>query len=467
MISARPTALLVDDDASLCDLIGLWLDRAGYSVQVHHDGSSMLNALGWTLPDVICLDLGLPDANGMELLSRLRRQNPHLPIIILTADDAVDSVVRAMQSGAYDYLPKPVNETKLLTTVRNAVDHHKLSTRVADLEIRDRTAYRGIHGASAAMSTLFQTIERVAARDVSILINGESGSGKELVARALHDASGRRDGPFVAVNCAAFPPTLIEAELFGHEKGAFTGASARRAGCFERADGGTIFLDEVAELDLAVQAKLLRVLQERSFCRVGGMKEVKSDFRLLAATHRQLSEAVARGQFREDLYYRVAVFELFVPSLRSRQEDIALLARHFLEQFQHDHDEPLRLSPEALDALKAYSWPGNVRELQNTIQHAAVMAADPMIGLDDLPARVLGPAIQPAISGVMTPSPLPQPPNHSPLPATTLENIERQAIIEALERHRGNVSAAQRQLGIGRTTLYRKLKKFNITLDRG
>ncbi|MFN3198310.1 MAG: sigma-54-dependent transcriptional regulator [Bradymonadia bacterium] len=466
MGTLKPTALLVDDDTFLCELISRWLARAGYAVEVHHDGSSMLNALGWTLPDVICLDLGLPDADGLELLERLRRQNPTLPIIILTADDTVDSVVRAMQSGAYDYLPKPVDETKLLTAVRNAVDHHKLATRLADLEAQDRTTYRGIHGASAIMRSLFKTIERVAARDVSILIHGESGSGKELVARALHEASGRRDGPFVAVNCAAFPPSLIEAELFGHEKGAFTGATHRRAGCFERADGGTIFLDEVAELDLSVQAKLLRVLQERAFCRVGGVKEIRSDFRLLTATHKHLSQAVVAGEFREDLFYRVAVFEMQVPSLKDRVEDVALLAHHFLEQFSlHDQTEPLRLSAEALEALKRYPWPGNVRELQNAIQHAAVMSSGGTITLKDLPHRVRG--LSSGLGTVITPSPLPAEPSHTPLPATTLEEIERQAIIEALDRHRGNVSAAQRQLGIGRTTLYRKMKKFNIELDRG
>ena len=450
--------LVIDDDPSFAVLIERHLRSGDFEVEMAGTAAEALARLKEVTPAAILLDMSLPDVAGLELLEIFRQRMRHVPVVMVTADESVQSVVAAMQIGAFDYLTKPIDRTHLMTTLRNAIEREQLSARVEQLEREVGGGYPGIHGASASMREMFRRMDRLAATDVTALVRGESGTGKELVARAIHDASGRAAGRFVAVNCAAIPETLQEAHLFGHEKGAFTGADRQRPGTFEQADGGTLLLDEIAELSPAAQAKLLRAIQERRFRRVGGDREIEADFRLLAATHRDLGAAVADGSFREDLFYRVAVFELDVPPLRERPGDIAVLAMKFIHDFAADLGvDEVRLSEGALSALEAHTWPGNVRELQNAIQHALVVADNQCIELQDLPPRVrrTGPPLGPeSVAEAPAGEPEPEP--------RTLQDVEARAIRDALDRCGGNASAAIRELGIGRATFYRKLKKYGL-----
>ncbi len=478
--------VVVDDDRNLCDLVERFLDVAGHEVAVFHDGESFLASLGATMPDAICLDLSMPGIGGLDTLQVIKERHQNLPVIILTADHTVDSVVAAMKRGAYDYLVKPIDRTKLVTTVRNAVERYRMSMRLMQLEREvGGEGYANIVGSSAAMKELYRQMDRVAASDITILIHGESGTGKELVAQAIYEASGRKSGPFVALNCAAIPETLQESEIFGHEKGAFTGAVARHIGKFEQANGGCLFMDEVAELSLSLQAKLLRAIQEKRFHRVGGSTLVHSDFRLIAATHRNLLSMVNRSEFREDLYFRIAVFELEVPPLRDREDDVVLLADRFLDRYKTGGTKGElrpRLSNDVIDLLRAYHWPGNVRELENIMQRCLLIAKGGLVLPEDLPPRLRAPAAADDASPAreapaaiekdpvpMDPPPRreaaamdPPPQRSSRLETLDLEELERRAIQQALEEAGGNLSQVVRLLGIGRTTLYRKLKSHRL-----
>ena len=458
---APPTILVVDDDADIRALLRRWLTLDGFRVECVDSGEAALQSLTRMLPDAVCLDLELPGWSGNETLARIKAQNPRLPVLILTANGAIETVVTAMRSGAWDYLVKPIERLRLTTTLHNAVDHSRMSVQVAQLEreVSGRAA-DGMVGDSLPMRALLRQIDRVAPTSITVLIRGESGTGKELIARAIHEGSARRDAPYVALNCAAVPETLQESELFGHEKGAFTGAAARHQGRFEQAHQGTLFLDEVAELSLSLQAKLLRVLQERRFHRVGGGREVTSDFRLVAASHRDLSAEVAAGRFREDLYFRLAVFELDVPPLRARGRDVITIAESFLASF--GAGSARTLSADARRALQAYRWPGNVRELRNAIERASIVASGSEIQLEDLPPRIWQQTAESAeraapastvtrvAEAAVTPS------------GETLDDLERVAILDVLRKTQGNRTEAGRRLGIGRSTLYRKLKKYGI-----
>lgn len=486
-MTARRSGLLflVDDDPLLSDLLAETLRGEGFAVSTFESGESCLQAMQEAVPNCVLLDLQMPGLGGQATLERITKLHRHLPVIVLTMDRDVSTVVNVIKQGAYDFLPKPVESSKLITTVANAVEKHTLSLRVAQLERQHEThGFPGLVGSSPRMQALVREIERVAATDITIHVHGESGTGKELIARAVHENSGRRDKAFVALNCAALTESIQESELFGHEKGAFTGAVARKEGRFEAVNGGTLFLDEVAELSLGTQAKLLRVLQERKIQRVGGLQEVPVDFRLLTATHRDLAEAVRKGTFREDLYFRIVVYELEVPPLRERDADLVVLAEHFVNL----HGPRLinkrpRLSPGALASLLQHTWPGNVRELENAVQRALVSCDGETILPGDLPRRTTESTAAPAPSAVTTaPSTAPAatlPPlaapelprevaSTAPVPppasaaAATLEEAERAQIVAALERCRGNRSLAARQLGIGRTTLYRKLKDYGL-----
>ncbi|MBO6939106.1 MAG: sigma-54-dependent Fis family transcriptional regulator [Deltaproteobacteria bacterium] len=440
------TIVVVEDDIDQRTLVSRWLEQEGHDVEPVETAEQLVEILATSVPDCVCLDLELPGMTGMEALSRLRATHPQLPVIIVTAEREVDVVVDAMQSGAYDFLPKPLDKLKLLTIVNRALEKVRMSRRIQELERGSADEYAGMIGRHATMRALFREVERVAATDVTVLVHGESGTGKELVARALHSQGARATKPFVAINCAAIPESLQESELFGHERGAFTGATDRRQGRFEEADGGTLFLDEIAELSLPAQAKLLRVLQERTFRRVGGDRDLRSDFRLVAASHQNLLERVAERTFREDLFFRVAVFELDVPPLRERGKDVELLSRFFLRH----HD--LELQEDARSLLTAYDWPGNVRELENAIRRAVVVAREGVIAAADFPKR-----IRAALSG----NPRPNAPV-SDGDGGTMEDLERAALADALQRHGGNVAEVVRELGIGRTTVYRKLKKYGL-----
>ena len=433
--------VVVDDDIDHLALMSHWLEAAGYDVDPVDSAEALQTVLATAVPDCVCLDLDLPGVTGMEMLERLRHSHPQLPVIMVTAEREVDVVVRAMQQGAYDYLSKPLTQLRLTTSVKRAVERASLDRQVLELGRTDADVYARMVGRHPSMRALFREIERVAASDVTVLVHGESGTGKELVARALHDEGARAKKPFVALNCAAIPENLQESELFGHERGAFTGAVERRTGRFEEADGGTLFLDEIAELSLPAQAKLLRVLQERTFSRVGGAKSIASDFRLVAASHRNLMEAVNEGRFREDLFFRVAVFEIDVPPLRERGDDVVLIARRFLAE------SGLELAPDALELLRGYPWPGNVRELENAVQRALVVAKEGVVPAGDFPSRIRGTTSS----------------RQRPLrTAGTIESLEKVALGDALERHGGDIAKVVAELGISRSTVYRKLKKYGL-----
>jgi DNA-binding NtrC family response regulator len=494
---APASILVVDDDETVADVLNHWLSAAGFEAAVAPDGETALVSLGRVLPDVVVLDLSLPGLGGLEVLVRIKSAMPRLPIIILTGTSDVETVVAAMQRGAHDFLTKPVDKQKLLSTVGRAVDHYRLSERVAELQrIDGGDGFPGIVGRSTAMRQLFRQMERVAASDVTVLVRGESGTGKELVARALHDHSARKKGPFVAINCAAIPESLQESELFGHEKGAFTGASARHSGRFEQAQGGTLFLDEIGEIAPSLQAKLLRVFQERRFHRVGGTQEVQVDVRIVAATHRDLLAEVEAGRFREDLYFRVAVFELEVPPLRDREGDLPVLVGHLLRDLEKKHHKPeLVLEPQTLGLLATYGWPGNVRELQNALERAVVIAMDGVICPEDLPRRIAerretrrpasaATGVDPGQGRGGVENPITagtevrdgdareahaEPPEgvgrEAARTPTKMIELERQAIVQALADSRGNVSEACRLLGIPRTTMYRKLRRHGLRAE--
>jgi len=436
----------VDDEAQIGKIIGRWTQDTGIQTTHFTSGEACLAALPNGLPDVVLLDLRMPGLSGLETLERLTEARPEVSVIMATGEADTDTVVRAMRAGAIDYLVKPLEKTRLLTTLEKTFELIDLRAEVDVLSMKGPT-FAGMLGESAAMKQLFRAIRRVAPSGVSVLVLGESGTGKELVAQALHSHSERKGAPLVAVNCAAIPASLQESELFGHERGSFTGAVAKRVGRFEEADGGTLFLDEVAELSPELQAKLLRVLQERSFRRVGGTNELRSDFRLLAATHRDLFALVGQGQFREDLYYRLAVFEIETPALRDRGSDVALLANAFIAELSTKlrRDAPI-LSKDAKAALVAHRWPGNVRELRNAMQYAVTLCTGATIELEHLPPRMLGAPIAAQTSGR--------------LPLLALGDLERLAIEQALEQTEGRVGEAAEILGINRTTLYRKLKQL-------
>lgn len=469
--SSEGLVLVGDDDPQLRRLVARSLERSGYQVKSYPTGEDCLAALSHVLPDAVCLDLDMPGLGGLETLKRIRARHRLLPVIILTGDSAVDSVVAAMLEGAYDYVVKPIDFTALTTRIRNAVDRGRMSVRLLELEREARDhGYAGIIARSEVMRKLFGRMDRVAARDATVLIQGESGTGKELVARGIHLESGRASGPFVALNCAAITETLQESELFGHEKGSFTDATEQRKGRFEQADQGTLFLDEIGELSLSLQAKLLRVIQERSFHRIGGAGEVSSDFRLVAATHRDLRGLVDAGRFRHDLYFRVAVLELEVPPLREREGDVVLLCEYFLAQLNEKCGTELSFASEALGVLESFEWPGNVRQLANVIEQAAVFCDDDVITLDDLPDEITRTGLQ---VGLRPAEPSRAADKSGSPPGSTeivngraggfkLESLEKTMILQALEAAKGNVPSASRLLGISRPTLYRKLKKYGI-----
>lgn len=488
---ARPVVTLVDDDQDLRALIAGWLSEAGMRSVEFPDAESFLDSLDTTVSGIVCLDLGLPGMSGRQALEAVRRQHPGVPVLMLTADASTQSVVDAIHGGACDYLTKPVDRDRLLSSIQRALRSSEERQQAQIHDSVEEVSYAGVIGGSPRMRELFRQVDRVASRDISVLIRGESGTGKELIARAIHENSRRAGGPFVAINCAAIPESLQDSELFGHERGSFTGAHKTRAGCFERADGGTLFLDEVAELSLAVQAKLLRVLQERRFDRVGGIRTLESDFRLITATHRRLRDMIEANRFREDLYFRIVVFEIELPPLRMRDGDLRLLVPRLLEDVSASLEAgPLRLSPRAMDALERYSFPGNVRELENILQSAGVLATGEEIDVHDLPVRVRGgtpvpggaPSLSvapadwgPAASSVpqapstRAPQTLAEQPMHrgsepqaiEDLPLT-LADLERWAVKRTLRDKDGRLTETARALGIGRTTLYRKLEKYGL-----
>ncbi|NOZ57901.1 MAG: sigma-54-dependent Fis family transcriptional regulator [Calditrichaeota bacterium] len=460
-----PRVLLIDDERDFTALAEDILTQGGWQVTRAHSGYEALQLLSLTRFDAAILDLNMPLISGQETLERLRRLDPTLPVIILTAVADLETAVSCMQMGAYDYFTKPVDWQRLQLALRNASRVRLLEDEVQRLRsaLQQRYGFGDIIGRSGPMRDVFDAVRRVAETDVTVLLQGESGTGKELVARAIHASSKRRNKPFVAVNCAAIPETLLESELFGHEKGAFTGAIARRLGRFEQANGGTLFLDEIGEMSPATQVKILRVLQERRFERVGGTRSVEVDVRIISATNKDLEEEVREGRFRQDLYYRICVYPIHLPPLRERQGDIPILVGHFIQRFNEKmprHRQIRSVAHDAMRALEAYDWPGNVRELENVLERSMLNADDGVLRLHNLPPHLQRAFPEGRNSGAAIS--WKQALAHA-TEIPTLEEIEREALKLALKLTKNNVTAAASRLGIGRTTFYRKMRRYGLT----
>ncbi|HUK81623.1 MAG TPA: sigma-54 dependent transcriptional regulator [Verrucomicrobiae bacterium] len=450
MHPTKPTILIVEDDRAQRE----GLERAlhdRYEVLLAEDAPKAIQTLESQAVDVLLTDLKMPGVDGLSLLRRaLSLTNPPV-CIVMTAYGSIENAVQAMQAGAYHYIPKPVNLDELELVLQRALKSRQQETEIVQLrgELDKKFGVENIIGQSPAMQQVFEIVQQVAPTRATVLITGETGTGKELVAHAIHNLSPRKNGPFIAVHAAALSPTLLESELFGHEKGAFTGAVERRTGRFELADDGTVFFDEVGEVDATLQVKLLRVLEERSFERVGGAKTLNVDVRLIAATNRDLKKLVSEGKFRDDLFYRLSVVTIALPPLRERRDDIALLVSTFLRQSARENDKDVReITQEAVNVLMAYDWPGNVRELRNTIEQMVVLSRNQRLSVRDVPAAIRGGADLTKISVVRT--------------GMTVEEAERQLIVQALKEMRGNRTRAAAKIGMSRRTLHRKLKKYGL-----
>ncbi|HEY8377995.1 MAG TPA: sigma-54 dependent transcriptional regulator [Nannocystis sp.] len=485
MSTTQHRILLVDDEPNLRKVLGALLKQLGFEVHAESDGAAALARVRAAPPgtfDVVISDLRMPNLDGMGLLRALQVHEPGLPVILLTAHGSIDSAVEAVKLGAFDYLEKPFDKDQIHQIVQKAITTRERSGPTAQAhppmdEIVDPCAAAGMVGRSASMQAIREIVGTVAASPSTVLIAGESGTGKELVARALHLGSTRRNQPFIKVNCAAIPAGLVESELFGHERGAFTGAVSSRAGRFELADGGTLFLDEVSEIPKEIQVKLLRAIQESEFERVGGVKTIRVNVRLIAATNRNLEELIAAGQFREDLYYRLNVVPIHLPALRERLEDLPFLVSHFVQRCNERLGKNVQgLTPAALAALERYPWPGNIRELENLMERMVLFASGPWIDEDDLPDAYAGEASGSAPSAAESSA---RPPDLSGerqirLPLSSLGHdlkeavkagsrlVEEALIREALAKTDGNVTRSARALGISRRSLQSKMKELGL-----
>jgi two-component system, NtrC family, response regulator HydG len=443
-MTSKASLLIVDDENVVRESLGKWFEEEGYSVDTANSGREALLKLPRQRWDLALLDIKMPGMDGLELHRKMREVDPEIIVIIMTGYAAVDTAVQALKDGAYDYIMKPFDPDDLARLVAKALEHRR--TRDENLRLREtlqETQAVEMVGQSLPMQKVLESIRTVAPTDTTVLIHGESGTGKELVARAIHNLSPRRFMPMVNIHCGALTETLLESELFGHEKGAFTGAQYRKKGKFEVAEGGTVFLDEISDISLKTQTDLLRVLQEKEITRVGGNQTIKVDFRAIAATNKDLPTLVKEGTFRPDLYYRLDVFGITLPPLRERKEDIPLLVDHFLHKYSRAMNKRFTgISRASLDVLMNYQWPGNVRELENAIERAMVIGREPEIQSADFPLQVATP---PALEGSMA-----------------LEDIERVHIQHVLEVCDWNQTRAAKALGIDRVTLYNKIKKFGF-----
>jgi DNA-binding NtrC family response regulator len=458
-----PRILIAEDEANLRMVLQKELERLGYRVQVAPDGEAALRKLEESNVDVLLCDINMPRIDGMEVLRRVHERPNPPEVIMLTGQATVETAVEAMKLGAYDYLTKPYMINELDVRVKQAAEKRRL--RVDNLRLREQLARQSglpdIISVSEAMKEAVRLVERVAPSDASVLITGESGTGKELIAHAIHRLSSRADGSFIDINCAAFQESLLESELFGYEAGAFSGAKGRKLGLIELADGGTLFLDEITELPAQLQAKLLRAIETRTFFRVGGVRKVEVNVRIVAATNRNLDSVVADGSFRSDLLYRINGFQIDLAPLRERSEDIEPLTRHLLNDV--GGTTPPELDALAMDALRSYSWPGNVRQLKNTLERAVILSNNGRVTINELPPEVLRPAVAAPLTALTSPAGAPA--DFSPQVAaspTSLRDVERQQILSALEQtgwHRGKTAEI---LGISPSTLYRRLRDYNL-----
>jgi DNA-binding NtrC family response regulator len=437
--------LIVDDELSVRNSLKEWFLEDGFSVETAEDGNAALQRMHSGPYDIVIIDLKMPGMDGITLERRIREIDKDAAIIILTAFASVETAVEALKLGAFDYVTKPVDPDELSNTVRNALKQRQLEAENVRLKakVSELTLPSPIIGDSPRMRRVLDMITTVAGTDANVVIRGESGTGKELIARAIHAQSERRFFPIVAVNCGSIPETLLESELFGHEKGAFTGAQYRRKGKIELANGGTLFLDEIGDIPAKMQIDLLRVIETRRFHRLGGNQEIASDFRLVCATNRDLEALIEEGTFREDLYYRINVFVIDLPPLRDRPEDIPALTRHFIEKYAHAMGKPVKEVPADVEKmLMAYAWPGNVRELENAVERAMVIGRADQLQPQDLPLPLSGASEEPE--------------------GATLAALERRHIERVLREERGNITRTAAKLGIDRGTLYNKLRRYDI-----
>ena len=448
------TVLIVDDERNIRSGLSIAFEDEDFDTLEAENGEVAWNIINKKSVDLVITDLRMPVLSGYDLLKRISSTFPTLPVIVLTGHGTIEDAVKAMQDGAIDFFTKPVDLDHIILTARKALQNSKILEQNRRLTeeittLKQKVQARGtIIGKSEKLTKMMSLIEQVAPTRASVLVTGESGVGKELVADALHRLSDRKDGPFIKVHCASLSSNLLESELFGHEKGAFTGAVSQKKGRFELADGGTIFLDEIGEIDSATQVKILRVLQEREFERVGGTETVKVDVRIVAATNRDLLDEVKKGNFREDLYYRLNVVHIEVPPLRERKEDIPLLMSSFLEEFNREDKRTIEgFSPAARKAMYAYSWPGNIRQLRNTIESAVVTCRGKVIDTGDLPEQIVAENRAGEVSIRL---------------GVTLSEAEKTVIMSTLDFCEGNKTKASEMLGIGRKTLHRKLEEYNV-----
>lgn len=440
--------LVVDDEANARNALAEILRDEDYAVETAADGFKALPKIKEFEPEVVLTDLKMPGMDGLELLEKVRDHDREVGVVIMTAFGAIDTAVQAMHQGAADYLTKPLNTDELLVVLARTLERFRLRKETAELRERldDRFSFDNIVGASPEIQRVFKTVQQIAPSRATVLISGESGTGKELIAAAIHQNSPRKTGPFVKLHCAALAESLLESELFGHERGAFTGADRRREGRFERANGGTLFLDEIGEISPTIQVKLLRVLQEREFERVGGNQTIQADVRVIAASNRDLKEMVARGTFREDLFYRLNVVNLHMPPLRDRRSDVGPLAKHFVDKYKEENGKPTsKLTDAALTRLIGYAWPGNVRELENVIERAVVLSRTDTIDAEHLPPEL---------------TPMPSEPTGPQIPGWSLADIERFAILKTLEAQGGSTSRAAEVLGISVRKIQYKLQEY-------
>jgi len=488
---ANEKVLIVDDEKLIRWSVRRQLEEWGYAAVEAESGTGGLAQIRAEGPDLVLLDVRLPDLSGIEVLREIRQSGPDLPVIMITGDPQLDDIKTAIKLGALDFVKKPLDFDELQITLANAIDRSRLRSERDSLrdEIRKRSGYHEVVGKSPCMAELMSFVRKVAVSETStVLIQGESGTGKDLIAKAIHYESARADKPFVAINCSAIPETLMEAELFGHERGAFTDAKAQKKGLFEVADGGTLFLDEIGEMSTYLQAKLLRVLEDQTIRRVGGVKDIAVDVRVIAASNRDLEQGVREGTFRQDLFYRLSVIPIFIPPLRLRKDDILPLVEFFIERYNFRFRKNLKgITPETRDMLLAYDWPGNVRELKNAVERAMILEESEYIRPTYLPIQVTGqapgyaatiPAGAPEGEGAEAPLMVNNPGSWRPLPSgrmvpvldlpkqgTSLEEVERELVGLALGKTRGNQTHAAKLLDISRDALRYKMKKFGFDAD--
>ena len=475
MLPEKKQVLIVDDEPNLRKILAAQLSRDGYEVMLAEDGEQGLSMLREHHIDLVVTDLKMPKVDGMTLLREALKETPDLPIVMITAHGTVDTAVEALKLGAFDYLTKPFDKDEVRQVVAKALKTRALAQEEATTEpigaTKDPGARFGIIGSSPGLTDLYAVLERVADTPTTVLITGESGTGKELVARALHEHSTRRDKPFIKVNCAAIPKELIESELFGYERGAFNGAVSSKPGRFELANGGTLFLDEVGEIPVEMQVKLLRALQESEFERVGGIKTIHVDVRLVAATNRDLKKLIAANAFREDLFYRLNVVSIRLPALRERETDIPLLVEHFLAKFNERlKKQVIGVEPEALDILSAYGWPGNIRELENVMERSVLFCDAQKLRVEDLPGELRG------STGSVAPPTSDAGGSNMPLSSegglkehvkVAMSRLERDLVSRALKQTSGNVTHAARLLKISRKGLQLKMKELGLREGNG